>query len=281
MVEQNHFTNTANKLFMTQSGVSQHIKKLEQQLDTQLLLREGKSFSLTNAGEKLYQSGGELLQSFEALEAKIKADSPYEGVVKIASPGSVGLRLYPFLLELQQRHPSLISDYAFAPNKDIVQRLRERSIDLGLCTELSRSSHVVSVKVADEALVLVTAKEIEQISWQTLLSLGFVSHPDAAHHSQLLLEKNYPEFEHVKQFTHKGFSNQISLILEPVSRGLGFTVLPEHAAKAFYKQENIKIHHLPIQVSETLYLSYHRGSALSARSNFVKEQICNYLSNLT
>ena len=266
---------------MTQSGVSQHIKKLEQQLDTQLLLREGKSFSLTNAGEKLYRSGGELLQRFEALEAKVKTDSPHEGVVKIASPGSVGLRLYPFLLELQQRHPSLISDYAFAPNKDIVKRLTERSIDLGLCTELSRSSNVVSVKVADEALVLVTAKEVEQISWQALLNLGFVSHPDATHHSQLLLEKNYPEFEHVKQFTHKGFSNQISLILEPVSRGLGFTVLPEHAAKAFYKQENIKIHHLPIQVSETLYLSYHRGSALSARSNFVKEKICSYLSNLT
>ncbi|TMN84121.1 LysR family transcriptional regulator, partial [Pseudoalteromonas phenolica] len=32
LVEVNHFTQTAERLFMTQSGVSQHIKKLEQQV---------------------------------------------------------------------------------------------------------------------------------------------------------------------------------------------------------------------------------------------------------
>lgn len=42
-----YFTQTAELLFMTQSGVSQHIKKFELQLDTLLLIREGKPFSLT------------------------------------------------------------------------------------------------------------------------------------------------------------------------------------------------------------------------------------------
>jgi DNA-binding transcriptional LysR family regulator len=44
LVDVSHFTKTAEKLFMTQSGVSQHIKKLEKQLDSQLLIREGKTF---------------------------------------------------------------------------------------------------------------------------------------------------------------------------------------------------------------------------------------------
>ena len=52
-----HFTQTAEVLFMTQSGVSQHIQKLENQLDTLLLIRNGKSFSLTDAGMKLHQQG--------------------------------------------------------------------------------------------------------------------------------------------------------------------------------------------------------------------------------
>ena len=41
LADAEHFTKTAELLFMTQSGVSQHIKKLEQQLDTPLLIRDG------------------------------------------------------------------------------------------------------------------------------------------------------------------------------------------------------------------------------------------------
>ncbi|MGY0583116.1 MAG: LysR family transcriptional regulator, partial [Paraglaciecola chathamensis] len=40
LVDLGHFTKTADVLFMTQSGVSQQIKKLEEQLATPLLIRE-------------------------------------------------------------------------------------------------------------------------------------------------------------------------------------------------------------------------------------------------
>ena len=36
LAEVGHFTRTAERLYMTQSGVSQHIRKLEEQLDTDL-----------------------------------------------------------------------------------------------------------------------------------------------------------------------------------------------------------------------------------------------------
>ena len=51
LVEVNHFTQTAERLYMTQSGVSQHIKKLEQQVDCALLERHGKQFTLTVQGQ--------------------------------------------------------------------------------------------------------------------------------------------------------------------------------------------------------------------------------------
>ncbi|HSP84641.1 MAG TPA: LysR family transcriptional regulator, partial [Psychrobacter sp.] len=50
LVEIGHFTRTAERLYMTQSGVSQHIRKLESQLGIDLLIRQGKQFSLTDAG---------------------------------------------------------------------------------------------------------------------------------------------------------------------------------------------------------------------------------------
>ena len=45
LVEVGHFTRTAEKLHMTQSGVSQHVHKLEAHLGQQLLIRQGKKFT--------------------------------------------------------------------------------------------------------------------------------------------------------------------------------------------------------------------------------------------
>ena len=77
MVEVNHFTQTAERLYMTQSGVSQHIKKLEQQVNCALLERHGKQFSLTPQGQNLYQQGSLLLKDWQFLEQQLKDDSPY------------------------------------------------------------------------------------------------------------------------------------------------------------------------------------------------------------
>ncbi|WDE04739.1 LysR family transcriptional regulator [Thalassomonas viridans] len=273
-----HFTQTAERLFMTQSGVSQHIKKLEQQLDVMLLIREGKSFSLTEAGSKLHKQGQKLLEATEELTKSVKQDDPLVGVVKLASPGSIGLKLYPQLLEVQQQSPQLIIDYAFAPNARIEADLVTRKIDLGLMTQTSTSAEVVSEKIAIEPLLLVTANNISSVSWQKLLELGFISHPDAAHHARLLLGENFTEFTHIEQFPHKGFSNQIGLILEPVSRGLGFTVLPLHAVNAFHNQSAIRTHPLARPVGEKLYLCHNRTAFMANRSKHIKVQIRDYLT---
>lgn len=278
LAEIGHFTKTAEVLFMTQSGVSQQIKKLEQQLNTPLLVREGKSFSLTDAGVKLHRQGNNLLQTSAELEDSIKQDDPYIGTIKIATPGSIGLKMYPFMLDIQQQHRRLAIDYKFAPNNNIEQDLVERKIDLGLMTELSKAPNIISQKISVEPLVLVTSNKITKVNWQQLLSLGFIGHPDGEHHAQLLLSKNFGEFEHISQFDHKGFSNQISLILEPVSRGLGFTVLPLHAACAFYKQNKITVHRLNTSVNETLYLCQNHHSLENKRSKYIKSSIINVMA---
>lgn len=281
LVEQQHFTVTANKLFMTQSGVSQQIKKLEQQLDTQLLVREGKSFSLTEAGSKLYQQGRELLHQFAELENQLQRDHPHQGEVKICSPGSVGLRLYPYLLSLQAKYPKLLVNYKFAPNKGVVTSLLDRTADLGISTEAYESHKLMSTAIAQEELMLVTSADISNISWSKLLQLGVVAHPDSAHHCSLLLSKNFEQFEHVEQFEQKGFSNQIGLILTPVSLGLGFTVLPMHAVKAFHNQAGIRTHTLPETVKETLYLCRDKRAVLPARIEYMASEITSYLAQLS
>lgn len=255
LVEVGHFTRTAERLHMTQSGVSQHVRKLENQLDTPLLVREGKRFFLTDVGERVYQGGRKVIQELVTLEQRVGEDPPYEGKVRIMSPGSVGLRLYPHLLALQQQHPQLVIHYRFAPNADVEKAVAEDAIDFGFMTRVASHEEVSCRPVAVEELLLVTPANITNPDWEQLVKLGFIDHPDGTHHAGLLLGANYPEFKTSGVFESRGFSNQISLILEPVSMGLGFTVLPAYAVEAFARPQHIRVHRLPRPVSETLYLA--------------------------
>nr|WP_303292181.1 LysR family transcriptional regulator [Marinobacter sp. SS5-14b] len=269
LVDVGHFTRTAERLHMTQSGVSQHIRKLEEQLGVDLLIRQGKQFLLSEAGRRLYAEAQDILLALSNLEQRIGDDPPHEGPVRIMSPGSIGLKLYPKLLELQARHPKLCIDYRFAPNQDVEQAIANSRADLGFMTTRSTLADVQCTAIAEESLLLVTPASTPDTSWNALMNLGFVDHPDGSHHAALLLGANFPEFQHSNLFPKTGFSNQIGLILEPVSLGLGFTVLPAHAVEAFHNPECIKSHRLGKPVRETVYLCTRRQQALQKRMETV------------
>ncbi|KZN35777.1 hypothetical protein N474_18085 [Pseudoalteromonas luteoviolacea CPMOR-2] len=258
---------------MTQSGVSQHISKLEAQLNQVLIVRDGKRFSLSPAGEKLHNHGRAILDDLIDLEQSIGDDPAYEGCVRIMSPGSLGLKLYPHLLDLQAKHQNLVIDYRFAPNSEIELAVANKTVDLGLMTAKSKLEDVCSQSIAKEQLLLVTPACLAQPSWQSISELGFVDHPDGSHHANLLLGANYPEFQHASLLKKKGFSNQIGLILQPVSMGFGFTVLPAPAVEAFGLQEKVAIHTLNNPVFETVYLCTRRNYVCPKRVETVAKEI--------
>ncbi len=64
-------TAAAQALFLTQSALSHSVKKLEQQLGTDVWLREGRSLRLTQAGEYLLQVANRVLPQLELAETRI------------------------------------------------------------------------------------------------------------------------------------------------------------------------------------------------------------------
>ncbi|WP_444906176.1 LysR family transcriptional regulator [Microbulbifer sp. SSSA008] len=269
LAEEGHFTRTADRLHMTQSGVSQHIRKLEEHLGVALLVRQGKHFTLTDAGDRLYREGQGIIQKLSSLGQIVGEDPPHHGDVRVMCPGSVGLKLYPKLLSLQKIHQGLSMSCRFAPNLDVEKAIAENGADIGLMTSPPQAEELDSRPIASERLLLVTPAEVKTPDWEKLLALGYIGHPDGIHHASLLLGANFPQFRSLEAFQQKGFSNQISLIQEPVSMGLGFTVLPAYAVSAFRKPKLIKAHSLENPVSETLYLALRRTQLVPARVRFI------------
>ena len=136
LVDTGHFTQTAEKLFMTQPGVSQHISKLELASGYSLITRDKKSFELTEQGRLVYQYALELVANEQALLARLAFDNPFSGCCTLACSGALALMLYPNLLDLQVMHPGLIVKLKAAPNHQILNEIQTGIIDLGIITDM-------------------------------------------------------------------------------------------------------------------------------------------------
>ena len=61
VAEEQHLTRAAERLFISQSAASAHVRALEDQLDTQLFVRTNRSLELTRAGQLLARKAKALL----------------------------------------------------------------------------------------------------------------------------------------------------------------------------------------------------------------------------
>lgn len=271
LVETKHFTQTAQQLNMTQPGVSQHIKKLEVQFGKALLNRYGKSFELTAAGDSLYRYGLQQAKAESDLLNTIEGDDQYIGGCRLACSGSMAMQLYPELLKLQNQFSGLSISVEAAPNATIVDQIRANQADLGIVTQLVNDSKLEQKQIGIDELCLVMPAKVDT-SWQTLLKLGFINHPDGHHYATELLEMNFPEeYQGVEKIKQSGYINQLSQILLPVSQGLGFTVIPRSSLDAFPFQDQIRSATLASPINEAVYLITKKHRTLPSRYKLVIE----------
>ncbi len=271
LVKTNHFTQTAQLLNMTQPGVSQHIKKLEAQFGKPLLHRHGKTFELTSVGESVYRYGLQQAEAESELINSIAGDDLHTGDCKVACSGSMAMQLYPALLKLQKRFPGLRVSVEAAPNAAIIERIRVNQSDIGIVTQPVQDPKLRQEQLGQDALCLLVPAQAEA-TWDALLQLGFIDHPDGHHYAIQLLENNFaPQFVGMDQITQSGYINQLSQILLPVSLGLGFTVLQQSALDAFPHPDRIRSATLAWPINETVYLITKKHRTLPARYQLLRE----------
>jgi len=94
------FSRAAERLHVAQSALSQHIRKLEEELGVQLLVREARGVALTAAGEKLLAHARAILVQLGDAERDVRraGDVP-SGPVSVGVPAGVARLLNPPLLQ--------------------------------------------------------------------------------------------------------------------------------------------------------------------------------------
>lgn len=127
--EEKSFTRASQKLCITQSAVSQHIKMLESQVGKKLFNYESRTLTLTDAGQLLYRyavtawsDGLKTLENISRLE-----DHP---LVRIGATRSIGAYLLPELLvSYMHRHPATELTVSVENTRDLLEKLERGLLD--------------------------------------------------------------------------------------------------------------------------------------------------------
>jgi DNA-binding transcriptional LysR family regulator len=158
VVERKSFSQAAERLGVTQPAVSLQVRALEKRLGTQLLDRSGRRVEPTESGLKLYRAAQRLL----ALEEEIVADLAEEatgalgGTFEIgASTGPGGVVLASLLCQFAELHPELHVLLFVFDTQTIVDRVADRTLELGVVGAAPRHRGVVYEPFIRDTVILV------------------------------------------------------------------------------------------------------------------------------
>lgn len=155
--QQASFTAAAKALHLTQPGVSKHVKELERHYGQPLFDRLGKSVTLTQAGQILWQATTEVFRRME--EAKARIDDLGQasgGQLRVGASNSIGTSLLPHLLtRFARAHPGVELATDIGLSGDIEDRLLDHALDIGLLGHAPNAPVLEAKAFASDRLVLV------------------------------------------------------------------------------------------------------------------------------
>ena len=134
LVEVKNFTKTAEILHMSQPSVSLHIKNLEKEFQTNLLLRSPKFLQITPTGEILYERAKQMITIYEQAKQEIlEQQNTIKGELKIGASFTIGEYVLPYLLfDLHKDFPQLELEVVIGNTDEIVQTVKLLQVDIGL-----------------------------------------------------------------------------------------------------------------------------------------------------
>lgn len=135
--QERSISRAAARLFVTQSAVSQSLKRLEEQLDCALIARKGPRFDLTQAGEEVFSIAQEMYGNVSRLGTAVEgSEEEIVGKVRVLSISHVQSPLYDdFLADFHLMHPRVELELEVMRSSDIQSSLNQKtaSMGIGLC----------------------------------------------------------------------------------------------------------------------------------------------------
>lgn len=133
--EEGSISAAANRLHITQSAVSQSLKKLEDQIESQLVIRNTKPLALTPIGHYCLQVAQTIFTEITSIEAMKGSNSHLlEGDIKLLVASRLHNPKYnDFLVYFKKKYPNITLDLTVKSSMDILNNLKQKTPAVGIC----------------------------------------------------------------------------------------------------------------------------------------------------
>lgn len=191
------FSIAAQRLYISQSAISQCIHQLERDLKTQLFIRTRKGVSLTNEGQLLFHKVESAITSIEQGEKQLdKLRNLEAGALRIAAGDTITTHfLLKYLETYHAAYPNIRIEMANSYSSQMLTLVKEGKADLAF----------VNMPMEDDELVFESCLEINDVfvcgpdfekkasySWEEVAQLPLILIEKNAS-SRHFLEKNFSE----------------------------------------------------------------------------------------
>ena len=267
VAREGRFSRAAEKLFRTQSAVSQTIHKLEEELGEPLLDRSSRDGLLTDAGRVLQEYAERLLNlRSDAQEALVELRELHKGKLAIGANEFTALYLLPVLGEFRRLHPMIKIVVQRALGSHIPDDVLRHNSELGVLTYDPQEPQLCSTVVYLDELIFVVPPthplaRAQQVSIRQLGAESFVAHIVSSPYREKVIQA----FKRHKTPLHMDIElPTLQAIKRFVAMGNGVALLPEISVEnELARGELVRIAVRELRLHRKLRLVYRKSASLS------------------
>lgn len=224
VVESGSFTRAGERVHLSQSTVSQHLRRLEEQLGSELLDRSGRYVVTTESGTRLLGHARKLLTLMEEAVAELHAGE-VQGEIRLGVPEDFAADLLtPLLAAFARDNPAIRLEVSSGLSNTLWQQFCAGGHDLVLVKQ--RQGHTVGDAAWPEPLAWLDSRE--HPTWQRDI-LPLVVFPVGG----LYRDEMIHALESSGRRWRIAYSSaSLASIRAAVASGLGVSLLPARLARA-------------------------------------------------
>ena len=254
IAETGRFSEASKVLFVTQSAVSQQIKALEEELGTQLFVRQPHSVTLTESGQELLPLAKKVLRGITECRDRISdLKGLLCGTLNIGLTFSLEPYIRETMLAFMMRYPKVKVNAYYKSQSDLLRMLKDHEIDI-MFSMMPTSPHefATSIPLLEYRLAAIMRTN------HTLAKKKVLRFADLQPHKLILPEKGLRDRNAIESFIHTetGELNVVSLInnvhaiMNILQESNFISILTEHTIKNTPSLCSVPIEELskPIQI---------------------------------
>lgn len=270
VVEHKGFSKAAEKIFLSQSTVSSHIRSLEKSLNLKLFDRDGRATLLTPHGERLYNWAEQILLLRDKALLDLKEGMlDFKGIIKIAASSVPSSHIIPQMIkEFNLDYPNISFYIKERSSKTVADSVLNRDVDVGLLGEKYDNNKLAYIPLQKEKLVLITPNDIKFksniVSIKEIIKYPLIMrHNDSGTQSLInkLLKRNSITKEQLNIEVQTDSGNSL---IQLVKEGIGISITSELVAKEFVEHKKIRQYSIKdFDEERYFYLVYNKNKTLS------------------